>query len=207
MNTYKCGKCNHEITKEMYDCLEKINSLQCLECGESNYIIVNEKKHFKLDNNCAFPILFIRDENLNKEESDFLVIEDCKFFLELIEVLLKKIETPTFCYSQYIPWKSEQNHEDFDLNYDNFKEEHDNDEIGELLEQELEPDEEERIEEIVEDNFDSVAKILADRQQQEEIGEIQIESDSKKVWSIPRGRKQQAEEIADEKSYLEEISF
>lgn len=143
-------------------------------------------------------------------------------------------------------WKSEQENTDFDLDYQDFKlaveEDWDDWDESDEAEEEawladlalgselsspaeaseeavaVEEDfvEEERLEEIVDDDFASVANILANRQKEylaeEELAEpVEVasedEANSKRPWSIPADRKELAEEKAATDQYLEEISF
>ncbi|MFH1413080.1 MAG: hypothetical protein ABIG10_03605 [bacterium] len=147
----------------------------------------------------------------SSEDNDFYVILALKDYEKLISGNmgvrnLTEQELADKINRDIAIWKSEQDQHDFDLNYNDFKDEHNADDaLNELFKQAEEFEEEERIEEIVDNNFDSVAQILANRQEQVE--EIQLDDDKVKSWSIPGDRKNNAEEIAGERRYLEEISF
>ena len=111
-------------------------------------------------------------------------------------------------------WKSQEEAEDFDLNYNDF--DLLSDDLS-LAETEIEPapetmeeegEEEERIEEIVDDGFDSIANILAQRQNYETTPDNEHRSEERNnSWSIPSNRKQKAEEVREDGQYLEEITF
>ena len=112
-------------------------------------------------------------------------------------------------------WKSQEEIDDFDLNYNDFDLEAA--EITDLSslpinqqeELEAEFEEEERIEEIVDDGFDSIASILASHQPLSTLEEDNefVAEEKNNNWSIPRDRKKKAEAVIDDGQYLEEITF
>ncbi|MFH0950915.1 MAG: hypothetical protein V1765_00365 [bacterium] len=110
-------------------------------------------------------------------------------------------------------WKSQEEIDDFNLNYNDFDlESAETADWSNLSTSSVEPEEEfeeeEIIEEIVDDGFDSIASILANHQPLSTVtDDFTVEEKNNNNWSIPKDRKKKAEAVIDDGQYLEEITF